>query len=138
MRVYLTIFALTFSVISAVPAAAELGVPIHTFKARPVAPGGRVALWTAFQFARNCRSSGVVEFQVLERPKHGRLRVVSRYVKARFPGRIDHPLCEGQRAIGQVVLYQADPGYKGSDVVEFKSIFQGGRVSAERFVIHVR
>lgn len=135
MRVHLTLLVLVFSVVSA---AAESGVPMHTFPTRSVAPGGRVALWTAFQFARDCRSSGKVTFQVLKRPKHGKLRIVSRYVKARYPGRVDTPHCAGQRVIAQVVQYQADRGYTGADVVELKSIFRGGRVSAERFVVHVR
>ena len=76
--------------------------------------------------------------RVLEQPKHGKITIENNTGFTNFPQSNPRVECNKRRSEGVAVIYQPEPGYTGTDSLNFDAIFPSGSLSKRHYAIDVR
>jgi len=94
----------------------------------------------AFLYSINpdCTSIGFATVRVVEQPKHGKITIENGTGFTSFPTSNPRAECNKRRSDGVTVIYQPEPGYTGTDSLDFDAVLASGTVNRRHYTIDVR
>jgi hypothetical protein len=103
------------------------------------AVSGRKQLIETFLAAKpDCTSPGYPTLKVAKAPQHGQVSVEQGTGVAAFPKENPRSACNGQEFPATVVYYTSEPGFTGTDSVDFERIGVAGAYGYHAYTINVR
>jgi hypothetical protein len=86
----------------------------------------------------DCTSIGFATIRMIEQPKHGKITIENGTGFTNFPDSNPRVECNKRKSDGGVVVYEPNPGYTGTDSIEFNAIYSTGSLGKRHYAIDVR
>jgi hypothetical protein len=118
----------------AITATQATGTPI----VRGALSGERQILVSFYATASDCTSLGYPTIKVAKAPKHGEVFVEQGAALADFGKDDARDICNGRSVPATVIYYTSEPGFIGTDSVEFERIGVRGAYGYHIYTINVR
>ena len=93
---------------------------------RAVAADHKLRLDFLYSINPDCTSIGFASVRVIEQPQHGRITVENGTGFTNFPAANPRAECNKRRSDGVAIIYEPEPGYTGSNSVDFETIYATG------------
>jgi hypothetical protein len=100
--------------------------------------GQRQILASFYATASDCTSLGYPTLKVATAPKHGQVSVEQGTALADFEKDDARNVCNGKSVPATVIYYTSEPGFIGTDSVEFERIGVRGAYGYHVYIIKVR
>jgi|GEM_PF-2635477 len=100
--------------------------------------GQRQQIFSVYNNANDCSTTGYPTMKVAKPPQHGQVSVEQGSAIAAYPKTDIRNICNGKSVPATVIYYTSEPGFIGTDSVAFDRIGTTGSYGYHEFQIMVR